>query len=392
MFQFMTSTRIVFGEGALLESFSLLNQFGYCVLLVTGRNDERTQPLEAYFKQQKMRYQRVAILGEPLISTVEELAAMGRRFRPDMVIGIGGGSVIDVAKALAAMIPNQGCVYDYVDVVGRNVPLQVKPLPMIAIPTTAGTGAEVSKSAVLQSAQEQVKVNLSSLELFPDLAIIDPTLSYGMDPIISGYCGLDALTHLIEAYVCGEPNPLTDMICEEGIRRISAALLTACIDDHLPSRSDMAFAAMLGGMARTNANLGAAHGLAAALSGRLEAPHGLISARLSPYVMKENVEAAMEEGRADVLYRYKRVARLLTGDPQAEIEQGITWVIRAIQQLNLPSLSSFGLCNTLFEVVADDALRSHAIKGNPLPLTQTRLMNILQQVCQCHQRRIHTYE
>ncbi|MCG3887478.1 iron-containing alcohol dehydrogenase [Photobacterium leiognathi] len=384
MFQFMTSTRIVFGEGALQESLSLLNQFGYCVLLVTGRDDERSKPLETYFKQQSMRYQRVAILGEPLIATVEELAVMGRKFRPDMIIGIGGGSVIDVAKSLAAMIPNQGCVYDYVDVVGRNVPLQVKPLPMIAIPTTAGTGAEVSKSAVLQSAQEQVKVNLSSLELFPDLAIIDPTLSYGMDPIISGYCGLDALTHLIEAYVCGEPNPLTDMICEEGIRRVSGALFTACLDDHLPSRSDMAFAAMLGGMARTNAKLGAAHGLASALSGRLKAPHGLITARLSPYVMRENINVALEVGRNDVLSRYRKVATLLTGDDIADIEQGIDWVVSAIDKLNLPTLSEFGLCNTLFEIVADDALRSHAIKGNPLPLTQLRLINILQQVCHCH--------
>ena len=383
MFQFMTSTRIVFGEGAMSDSLSLLNQFGYSVLLVTGQDQQRSQPLEQYFKQQGMRYQRLVIKGEPLIAMVEELAAMGRIFCPDMVIGIGGGSVLDVAKSLAALIPNQGCVYDYVDVVGRNVPLQVKSLPSIAIPTTAGTGAEVSKSAVLQSAQEQVKVNLSNVELFPDLAIIDPTLTYGMDAVLSGYCGMDAFTHLMEAYVCGEPNPLTDMICEEGLRRIAMSILPACKDDHYPSRSNMAFAAMLGGMASSNVKLGAAHGLASALGGRLEAPHGLITARLSPYVMKENISVATELGRSDVLARYRKVAVILTMNIDASVEEGVQWVEGMLTKLQLPLLSDYGLCNTMFEEVADDALRTSAIKGNPLPLNQERLMTILRQVCRC---------
>ncbi|MCP4957401.1 MAG: iron-containing alcohol dehydrogenase [Photobacterium aquimaris] len=381
MFQFMTSTRIIFGEGALHDSLSLLNQFGYSALLVTGQDQQRSQQLEQYFKQQNMRYQRLVIKGEPLIAMIEELAAMGRIFCPDMVIGIGGGSVLDVAKSLAALIPNQGSVYDYVDVVGRNVPLQVKSLPFIAIPTTAGTGAEVSKSAVLQSAQEQVKVNLSNVELFPDLAIIDPTLTYGMDSVLSGCCAMDAFTHLMEAYVCGEPNPLTDMICEEGLKRISMSILAACRDDHYPSRSDMAFAAMLGGMARSNAKLGAAHGLASSLSGRLNAPHGLITARLAPYVMAENISVAIELGRSDVLARYQKLAVILTMNSDANIEDSVQWVDSILTKLQLPLLSKYGLCNTTFEEVAEDALRTCAIKGNPLPLNQQRLITILEQVC-----------
>ncbi|OBU26478.1 iron-containing alcohol dehydrogenase [Photobacterium aquimaris] len=381
MFQFMTSTRIIFGEGALHDSLSLLNQFGYSTLLVTGQDQQRSQQLEQYFKQQNMRYQRLVIKGEPLIAMIEELAAMGRTFCPDMVIGIGGGSVLDVAKSLAALIPNQGSVYDYVDVVGRNVPLQVKSLPFIAIPTTAGTGAEVSKSAVLQSAQEQVKVNLSNVELFPDLAIIDPTLTYGMDSVLSGCCAMDAFTHLMEAYVCGEPNPLTDMICEEGLKRISMSILAACRDDHYPSRSDMAFAAMLGGMARSNAKLGAAHGLASSLSGRLNAPHGLITARLAPYVMAENISVAIELGRSDVLARYQKLAVILTMNSDANIEDSVQWVDSILTKLQLPLLSKYGLCNTTFEEVAEDALRTCAIKGNPLPLNQQRLITILEQVC-----------
>ena len=384
MFQFMTATRIIFGEGALNNSLSTLNQFGYSVLLVTGRDSARAEPLISYFKQQGMRYQQVAVHGEPLIAMVEEMAAMGRKFRPDMVLAIGGGSVLDTGKALAALIPNQGSVYDYVEVVGRNVPLQAKPIPFIAVPTTAGTGSEVSKSAVLRSAQENVKVGLRSPDMLPDLAIVDPTLSYGMDPVMSGCCGMDAFTHLMESYVCGEPNPLTDMVCEEGLRRLSGAILAACEDDDPRARSDMAFAAMLGGMALANAKLGAAHGLASSLGGRLQAPHGLITAQLAPYVMQENVLAAREAGRADVLNRYRQLACILTGRMNAEIVDGIDWTKRTLKRLNLPSVTEYGFCNVMFDEVAEDALLSNSIKGNPLPLNKDRLMSILNQICQCN--------
>ncbi|MDX1301962.1 iron-containing alcohol dehydrogenase [Photobacterium sp.] len=382
MFQFMTSSRIVFGEGALSHSFSAFNQFGYSVLLVTGKDSQRSEPVVGYLKQQNMRYQQVAVLGEPLIAMIEEMAAMGRRFRPDMVIALGGGSVLDAGKALAALIPNQGSVYDYVDVVGRNVPLQAKPLPFIAIPTTAGTGSEVSKNAVLRSAQENVKVSLNSPDMLPDLAIVDPTLTYGMDPVLSGCCGMDAFTHLMEAYVCGAPNPLTDMVCEEGLRRLAGAIIPACEDDDPRARSDMSFAAMLGGMALANAKLGAAHGLASALGGRIDSPHGLITAQLAPFVMQENILAAREAGRADVLNRYRQLACIVTGRINAEDIDGILWTKRTLKRLNLPPVSQFGLCDTMFDDVAEDALRSNAIKGNPLPLNKQRLQGILEQVCQ----------
>ncbi len=165
MFQFMTSNRIVFGAGALQHSLSLINQYGYSVLLVSGKNVQRAQMISDYLQQQKMPYQHVAIHGEPNITMVEEAAIVGRRFQPQVVIAIGGGSVLDMGKALAAIIPNQGNVYDYVEVVGRNVPLKAKPLPFIAIPTTASTGSEVTKNAVLKSGQDKVKVSLRSPDM-----------------------------------------------------------------------------------------------------------------------------------------------------------------------------------------------------------------------------------
>ncbi|EGA66414.1 iron-containing alcohol dehydrogenase [Vibrio brasiliensis] len=384
MFQFMTSTRIIFGEGALQSSLSVLNQFGYSVLLVTSKSIQRASPVIQYLKSQNMRYQHVAIKGEPNITMVEETALVGRKFKPDMVVALGGGSVLDMGKALAAIIPNQGDVYDYVEVVGRNVPLKSKPLPFIAIPTTASTGSEVTRNAVLRSGQDQVKVSLRSPDMLADVAIVDPTLTYGTDKATSARGAMDAFTHLMEAYVCGEPNPLTDMICEEGLRRLSHSILAGCLHDDFKARADLSFAAMLGGMAITNAKLGAAHGLASALGGKLNAPHSIITARLAPYVMMENITAAKQAGRQDVLQRYARIARIMTGRVNACREDSVLWVNMMLDRLELPKLEQFGVCTTSFESVADDALKSVAIKGNPLPLTKDRLTYILEQVCQCN--------
>ncbi|AXT70597.1 alcohol dehydrogenase [Vibrio sp. dhg] len=383
MFQFMTATRIIFGEGALQSSLSIINQFGYSVLLVTGRDTQRAIPILNYLKAQGMRYQHVAITGEPNITMVEETAILGRKFKPDMVIAIGGGSVLDMGKALAAIIPNHGDVYDYVEVVGRNVPLKAKPLHFIAIPTTASTGSEVTRNAVLKSGQDKVKVSLRSPDMLADVAIVDPTLTYDTDPYTSGRGAMDAFTHLMEAYVCGEPNPLTDMVCEEGLRRLSCSVIAGCKHNDHKARSDLSFAALLGGMAITNAKLGAAHGLAAALGGKLDAPHSVITARLAPHVMQENIDAAKKAGRTDVINRYRKLAQLVTGRTNANEHDGVLWVKMVLDKLELPSLGQFGVCQTSFEQVASDALKSVAIKGNPLPLNQERLIYILKQVCDC---------
>ncbi|KIP78224.1 iron-containing alcohol dehydrogenase [Vibrio jasicida] len=383
MFQFMTATRIIFGEGALQSSLSVINQFGYSVLLVTGKDTQRATPIINYLKAQNMRYQHVAINGEPNITMVEETAILGRKFQPDIVVAIGGGSVIDMGKALAAIIPNQGDVYDYVEVVGRNVPLKTKPIHFIAIPTTASTGSEVTRNAVLKSGQDQVKVSLRSPEMLADVAIVDPTLTYGTDQYTSGRGAMDAFTHLMEAYVCGDPNPLTDMVCEEGLRRLSRSVIAGCKQDNHKARADLSFAALLGGMAITNAKLGAAHGLASALGGKLDAPHSVITARLAPHVMQENIKAAKQAGRADVISRYRRLAQLVTDRTNANEHDGVLWVKMVLDKLELPHLGKFGVCQTSFEQVADDALMSVAIKGNPLPLNQDRLVYILRQVCDC---------
>ncbi len=383
MFQFMTATRIIFGENTYLSSLSLLSQFGYSVLLVTGKELSRAQPVIDYLQQQKMRYQHIVIRCEPNITMVEEAAVAARKFKPDLVVAVGGGSAVDMGKALSAMIPNHGSVYDYVEVVGRCVPLKTKPIPFIAIPSLAGSGAEVTRKAVLKSGQDRVKVSLRSAELLPDVAIVDPCLTYGMSSLLAGRGAMEAFVHLMEAYVCSAPNPLTDMVCEQGLTKLSRAILPACLDDDKRARGDLSFSAMLGGMAVSNAKQGAAHGLAAALGGKLEAPHSMITSRLAPHVMGENIIAARRKGREDILQRYRRIAYCLTGKEQQYEESCVTWSQEILDRLQLPKLDAFGVCHTSFEQVADDALKSVSIRGNPLPLTKDRLVHILQQVCSC---------
>ncbi len=378
----MTAARIIFGEGALTSSLSLFNHYGYSVLLVTGRNHQRAAQVIGYLNSQNMRYQHVSVYGEPHITMVEETAVMGRRFKPDMVIAIGGGSVLDMGKALSAIIPNHGDVYDYVEVVGRNVPLKTKCLPLIAIPTTASTGAEVTNKAVLRSGQDKVKVSLRSPDILPDVAIVDPTLTYDTDVYLSGRGAMKTFTHLMESYVCGDPNPLADMVCEEGLRRLNRAIISGCLENDFKARADLSFAAMLGGMAISNTKLGAANGLASSLGGKVHAPHSVITARLGPFVMEENISAARQAGRSDLLHRYRKIARIVSGNPDADEEDGVEWSRNMLERFHLPLLTEFDICSVSFEQVARDAMKSSSIKGNPLPLTEERLIRILQKVCE----------
>jgi alcohol dehydrogenase class IV len=383
MFQFMTPTKIVFGPGALEQSLSIVNQYGYSVLLVTGENSQRASIVIDYLLEQNMRYQHLAVSGEPNITMVEEAAAVSRRFKPDMVIAMGGGSAIDMGKSLAAIIPNQGNVYDYVEVVGRNVPLKSNSLPMITIPTTASTGAEVSNKAVLRSAQDQVKVSLRSPNIFPDIAIVDPSLTYTTKASIVSRGAMATFNHLLEAYVCGEPNPLTDMICEQGLKKLSENVIAATVDADAKAREQLSFAATLGGIAISNVKLGAAHGLSSSLGGKLNIAHSIITARLAPIVMAENIAVAQQEGRADIIARYKIVSEIMTKNSHARHDDCIGWAQMMLEQLRLPSLTDYGICQTSFDQVARDALQSNSIKGNPVPLTEQRLIYILQQVCAC---------
>ena len=230
-----------------------------------------------------------------------------------MVVGIGGGSVIDTAKAIAALVSNSGEPLDYLEVIGKGCALERAPVAFIALPTTAGTGSEVTRNAVLGSPEHGVKASLRSPMMLPRLSVIDPELTVELPPALTASTGLDALTQLIEPYVSSRANAMTDLYCLEGMRRVSRSLRRAFVDGgDKEARTDMAFASLLGGLALANAGLGVVHGFAAPMGGMFDAPHGAVCAALLPHGVAANIRALRSRGaNGDALRRYAEVAAIL---------------------------------------------------------------------------------
>jgi alcohol dehydrogenase class IV len=307
--------------------------------------------------------------------------ARAREFGADVVIGLGGGSVLDTGKAVAALLANPGDLLDYLEVVGRGRALPQRSIPYIAAPTTAGTGSEVTRNAVLASPEHRVKVSLRSPHMLPRVAVVDPELAYSLPPAATASTGLDALTQLIEPYTCNSPNPMTDALCREGMARAARSLQRAYEDGRdAAAREDMSIASLFGGLALANAKLGAVHGLAGPLGGLFPAPHGAVCARLLPIVMAANARALRTRAPGSpALGRYAEVAEILTGRPGATIEDGIAWVSVLCDTLAVPPLSTYGMAQHDIPVVVAQGQKASSMKGNPIALTDEELARILAQ-------------
>ena len=286
-FEFATATRIVFGEGTAATLPELVRTFGARPLVVTGASPERAAWLVSALSAQTF-----AVPGEPTVDLVREGARRVQEAACDVILSLGGGSAIDAGKAIAIIATNGGEPLEFLEVVGKGRAIAVPPLPFIAVPTTAGTGSEVTRNAVLGSTEHGVKASLRSPLMLPRVALVDPELTYGLPPAVTAATGLDALTQLIEPYVSARANPLVDAICVEGIRRVAGALRRAYHDGaDREARRDMALASLFGGLALANAGLGVVHGFAAPLGGSWKAPHGALCAALLPHGMAANVAA-----------------------------------------------------------------------------------------------------
>ena len=283
-FEFAAATRILFGPGTLQEVASLALGMGKRAFVVTGRSAERAAPLLEGLKEHRVESVLANVPGEPTTDLALAGVERARETQCDFVIGIGGGSVLDAGKAIAALMTNKGDLFDYLEVIGRGNPLAHPSAPYIAVPTTAGTGSEVTRNAVLASPEHQVKVSLRSPSMLPRLAVVDPELMYSMPPAVTASTGLDALTQVLEPYVSNQANPMTDGICREGLGRAARSLRRAYEDGRdAEARQDMALVSLFGGLALANAKLGAVHGFAGPLGGLFPAPHGTICARLLPH-------------------------------------------------------------------------------------------------------------
>jgi alcohol dehydrogenase class IV len=380
-FEFATATRIIFGAGTLQETRHFAPRMGSQVLVVVGRSEDRASLLFNILKSEGLNPKAFSVPEEPTISLVQGGVAAARGANCDLVIGFGGGSVIDAGKAIAALLTNPGDVLDYLEVIGKGQPLANPPIPYIAIPTTAGTGAEVTRNAVLASPEHRVKVSLRSALMLPKLAIVDPSLTYSLPPEITASTGMDALTQCIEPFVSPFANPLTDSICREGIHRAARSLQVAFAhSDDAQAREDMSLASLCGGLALANAKLGAVHGFAGPFGGIYpRAPHGVVCGRLLPFVMEANVNALCErEPGNPALARFEEVAQILTADPTATAFEGVNWVYELSEVLKIPSLAKFGVRKADFRSIVEKAARASSMKGNPVKLEHNELTTILE--------------
>ena len=383
-FEFATAGRIMAGPGRAQELPEVLAGLGSRVLVVTGADPARHGGLLAGLGLAAAVF---PVAAEPTVELAQAAVGAARRHGADVIAAIGGGSVIDTGKAVAMLLGNGGDPLDYLEVVGSGRRITQPSVPCVAVPTTAGTGAEVTANAVLAVPSHRVKASLRSPLMIPRVALVDPLLTVSCPPSVTAASGLDALTQCLEPFMSIQATPLTDGLAREALRRAGTGLRAAYADgSDLAARADMALCGLLGGIALANAKLGAVHGLAGVIGGTADVPHGMACAALLAPVVEANVQALRPGGAgrpglpaASVLDRYTEAVQLLTGDPAASIEDGLTWIRETLTLLQVPGLAAFGLGPQQADDITAKALTSSSMKGNPVALSHADLKAILLQ-------------
>lgn len=379
-FSFATAGQIVFGTGTIDRLPEIAAPLGKKILVVCGAHPTRIKPIIDALDQEQMETFTVSVAGEPKVADIEAAVACAKGEQVDLVIAIGGGSVLDAGKAIAILITNPGEPLDYMEVIGRGKSLDRPSCPCIAIPTTAGTGAEVTANAVIESPQNRVKVSLRSPLMLPRVALIDPALTCSVPPLLTATTGMDALTQVLEPFVSGQATPLTDLFCRDGLHRASNALRQAFDNGlSLEARTSMSLVSLYGGLALANAKLGAVHGIAGPFGGMYPAPHGAVCAALLPHVMRTNINALQHRApEHPSLVRYREVACLLTGNPEADIMDGPAWVSELVAHFAIPGLSAYGFKAEEKGLLIDKAGQASSMQGNPVQLTRPELSATLE--------------
>jgi alcohol dehydrogenase class IV len=378
-FEFATAGRVIFGEGSAGQVPAIAASLGKRALVVTGRTPARYGALLDALAAAGIACEAFPVAGEPTVDTVRAGIAAARGSRAEIVIGIGGGSVMDAAKAIAAFVTNTGDLMDHLEVIGGGRPLELPSAPCIAVPTTAGTGSEVTRNAVITSPRNGAKASLRGLSILPRAAVVDPDLTLTLPPDVTAATGLDALTQLLEAFVCVRANPVTDALCRQGLRLAAGSLARVYRNGgDREGRRDLSLAALLSGMALANAGLGAVHGMAAAIGGMFpSAPHGAVCAALLPGVLEANWRAVQANGAARDLSKFKEAAALLTRQAHASVEEAITWLRALVVGCAIPGLAGYGVGKSSLKDIATRSLAASSMKANPVPLTGTDLERIL---------------
>jgi alcohol dehydrogenase class IV len=379
-FEFATATKIVFGRGAIADLPRLVSALGDRALVVVGKAPGRHAETLVGLEAAGLAVSVFSVEREPSVAIVERGLGVARAHAANVVVGLGGGSVIDAGKAIGALLGNPGEALDYLEVIGRGRALLRPSLPFVAVPTTSGTGAEVTKNAVLESPEHGVKVSLRSESMLPRVALVDPLLTLSLPPGVTAAAGLDALTQLVEPYLCSRSNPLVDAIAFAGIRHVRKGLRRAYADGNdVEAREHMSLASLFGGLALANAKLGAVHGIAGPLGGMTGAPHGALCARLLPEVTRCNVEALRRRAPSHpALVRLQDIAALLTGNPTASVEDVIEWFEVLVNDLGVQRLEALGFQRDSIAELVGKAQRASSMQGNPIPLLDEEVAAILE--------------
>lgn len=376
-FEFATAGRILFGPGRVADVPAQVAALGVTrVLLVIGASPERSAPVRTALLERGIAAIPFVVIGEPTLDTARQGVGLAFSESCDGVVAIGGGSVLDAGKAIAALIANGGDPLDYIEVIGRGRPIERPSVPMVAVPTTAGTGSEVTRNAVLAAPDEKVKASMRSPHMLPRIAVVDPDFLAGAPREVLAAGGLDALSQLIEPYLSARANPFSDALAAQGIPLSARSLRRACLEGpDGNARIDLALASVLGGLCLANAGLGAVHGFAAPAGGMVGAPHGALCAALLPFSLEVNLRALRErEPASPVLARMSDIAVWLCGseEPEAAIE----WLGALQGDLGIPGLAAWGLRHADLPDLVARAKVASSMRGNPIALTDEELFEI----------------
>lgn len=376
-FEFATASRILFGSGTLTQACKEIEAMAGQIILVRGKNRLRSEVLLSQIPRPAFE---IEIDGEPTVRMVSDALKNARSVNSPVVVAFGGGGVLDAGKAIAGLLTNPGEPVDYLEVIGGGQAIRHLAAPCVAIPTTAGTGSEVTRNAVLTSEEHKLKVSLRSHLLLPSIACVDPDLTISMPPELTASTGMDALAQVLEPFVSIAANPLTDVLCREGIYRARSLLRAFKDGSDLRARTDMAMTSLIGGIALANAKLGAVHGFAAPIGGMFNAPHGAVCAALLAPVIEANIRALRQrQPRSPILERYAQTGAILTGRADAKPEDAAAFARELCSSLKIPPLSAYGMQSEHAEDICLKAQKASSMKGNSIVLTQEELRGILQE-------------
>ena len=377
---FATTGRIIFGNGKVRLLPEILEKFGSRIMILRSKSASNIEGILRLLKESGFDIEERVISGEPNIEVINQTARIAREFESECIVSIGGGSVIDTGKAISALLNNPGELLDYLEVVGKGLPLLNSAAPFIAVPTTSGTGSEVTKNAVISVPEKSVKVSMRSNDMLPDVALVDPELTYSVSPEVTAFTGMDAFTQVIEPYVSSQANAFVDLICRDAIPRGAKYLKNAFNNGKdREARENMAWVSLMGGLALANAKLGAVHGFAGPIGGMYHQPHGTICASLMPAVMEMNILLLNQKKDGNLyLERYREIAVWVTGNVNADTLDLIGWLKELKNDLMIPSLSNLGISYKEFPEIANKANKSSSMKGNPVLLSHEQMIKTLE--------------